>query len=307
MPYRAEQLTPKLKLAIGSLLSVLLVPSANAQDLEPRSFANIPTGMHFLVLGAVHSEGDFSPSPSIPVQNATLISNAGVFGYAQTFAIAGSSSKLDVVGARLCIHGRAEVNDTMVEGGRCGYTDPQVRLTWNFYGAPALKRTEFAQYDPRVVIGTSLQVSVPVGTYDETKLLNAGANQWIFRPSIGMSQHLGDWYYNLIAAVRLYGDNDAYFNQVYVEQAPQYSMQAHLIYTVAQGQWVSLSGNYFYGGETKKNGVWSKDEQSNSRFGLTYSFSLSQSQSIKLYASRGVITRIGNDFDTFGVVWQYAF
>ena len=295
-----------LLVTIG-VLTFWVSHSAPAQDLEPRSFTNIPTGMNFVAVGIVHSEGDFSPSPSIPAKNAMLTSNAAAFGYAHTFALAGRSSKLDVTAARMCVDGRAEVNSERVEGSRCGYTDPQVRLTWNFYGAPAMSRAEFASYEQGVVIGTSLQISLPIGTYDETKLLNAGANQWIFRPSLGMSQHLGDWYYNLIASVRIYGDNDAYFNQTYVEQTPQYNVQAHLIYTLAPGQWVSLSGNYFYGSETRKNGGWSKDEQSNSRFGLTYSFAISRSQSIKLYASTGVITRIGNDFDTLGAMWQYAF
>lgn len=294
-------------LAAASFIAVLSVPKGYSQDLEPRSFTNIPINMHFLVLGGSYSEGALSPSPSVPAKQANLVSKVAVVGYAQTFDLAGSSSKWDFSAARACLDGSAELNGETIEGKRCGYTDPQVRLTWNFYGAPALTRKDFASYDQGVVVGTSLQVSVPVGSYDENKFLNAGANQWIFRPSIGMSQRLGSWYYNVIAAVRFYGDNEAYFNDVYIKQEPQYNLQAHLIYNLAQGQWLSLSGNYFFGAQTNKNNVWSHDAQKNSRFGLTYSLNLTAQQSIKLFANTGVVTRIGNDFDTYGAMWQYAF
>lgn len=290
------------------LLSALAISSQGiCQDLEPRSFTNVPISMDFIALGVVHSEGVLAPSPSVPVENAKLISTAGVLGYAHTFGMMGDSSKFDMSLARVCLSGSAEFNGELVEGNRCGYIDPQLQLTWNFFGAPALARKNFLSYDPELVVGTSFQVSVPIGSYHEDKLLNVGANQWIFRPSIGMSQHLGNWYYNLIAAVRFYGDNDAYYNKIKVRQDPQYNLQAHLIYSITQGQWIALSGNYFFGAQTNKNNVWSKDKQQNSRFGLTYSIALSAEQSIKLYANTGVITRVGNDFDTIGLVWQYGF
>ena len=51
----------------------------------------------------------------------------------------------------------------------------------------------------------------------------------------------------------------------------------------------------------------SGDRQENSRIGVTYSMPVTRHQSIKLYASTGVLTRVGNDFDTYGIVWQYRF
>ena len=100
---------------------------------------------------------------------------------------------------------------------------------------------------------------------------------------------------------------DRLFFGIYLEKAPQYSLQGHLIYSLAKGQWVSLSANYFIGGENRKKGVDANDEQDNSCFGLTYSLALNQQHSLKFYANTGVITRIGNDFDSFGLLWQSAF
>ncbi|MCL1065518.1 transporter [Shewanella olleyana] len=278
-----------------------------SQDLEPRSYTNIPIDMQFMAVGYLHSEGALSPSPSVPLKDAHLKLDAAVLGYAHSFAIAGSSSKLDMSMARICMKGSADYQNEVVEADRCGYGDPNIRLTWNFYGARALERKDFAQYEEGLVIGTSLQLSLPVGTYDKNKLINAGANQWVFRPGIGMSYTAGDWQYSAMTSIRLYSDNDEFYNQTELEKQAQYTFQGHIIYSIGRGHWLSLSGNYFVGGETTKNGVDADDSQDNSRFGLTYSLAFNQHHSIKLNVSTGVITRIGNDFDTFGLVWQYAF
>lgn len=297
------------RLVLMPILLVLAFGSVQlkAQDLEPRSYTNIPIGMHFMALGYLHSEGALSPSPSVPLKDAHLKLDAAVIGYASSFAIAGSSSKIDMSASRICMKGSAIYQGDFVEADRCGYGDPKVRLTWNFYGAPAVERKDFAQYNEGLVMGTSLQVSIPVGSYDEEKLINAGANQWVFRPGIGMSYKVGDWYYSAMGSIRIYSDNDDFYNDVSLTKDPQYTFQGHIIYSIARGQWLSLSGNYFIGGETDKNGINANDAQDNSRFGLTYSLAFNQQHSMKVYASTGVITRIGNDFDTFGLVWQYAF
>ncbi|ACJ29418.1 Conserved hypothetical protein [Shewanella piezotolerans WP3] len=294
-------------LSFGLLSVAMTATTCIAQDLEPRSYTNIPIGMNFLVLGAAHSEGELSPAPTAPIDNADININAAVVGYAHTFSLAGKSSKIDMTASRLCYKGSADFQGEPVTADRCGYGDANVRLSWNFFGAPALKPADFSKWKQGIVIGTSLQITAPTGSYDKDKLLNAGANRWIFRPGLGMSHKIGDWYYDLIASVRFYGDNDEYFNEVKLKQDPQYTLQGHLIYNFSRGHWLSLNGNFYFGGETHKDDVDSFDSQENSRFGITYSAPINRSNSIKLYASTGIVTQVGSDFDTFGAVWQYIF
>jgi len=288
-------------------LGLNLATCVYAQDLEPRSYTNIPVDMNFIVTGYVHSQGEVSPSPGTQIKDAELNIDAFALAYAHTFSLGGRSSKFDMAISRACFKGSARLNGDRLEADRCGYTDPTLRLTWNFYGAPALKGKEFGSWNQGVVVGTSLQLTAPLGTYDDELLLNAGANRWVFRPGVGMSQKLGRWYYDLIASVRVYGDNKEYYRGVTLAQEPQYTFQGHLIYTFSRGHWLSLNANYFFGGETEKDTVDSLDNQNNSRLGLTYSAPLGRHQSIKLNFSTGVLTRVGNDFDSFGVFWQYRF
>ena len=99
--------------------------------------------------------------------------------------MAGSSAKVDAAVGRTCYEGSAIFDGEPVDGRRCEYTDAKLRFGWNFYGAPAMKLEEFRKWQPGLVIGTSLQVSAPTGTYNSDNLLNAGANRWMVRPGIG--------------------------------------------------------------------------------------------------------------------------
>ena len=295
-----------VKFVLGAWLT-LTAGNSKAQDLEPRSYTNIPIGMNFLVLGAAHSTGGVSPSPSTPIEDTELTINSAVIGYAHTFNLAGKSAKIDMSAARICFKGSAESNGEQLSTDRCGYGDPNVRLTWNFFGAPALPVQDFARWDQGLVMGTSLQVSLPIGSYDENRLVNAGANRWVLRPGIGISQKFGQWYYDAIMSVRFYSNNNHYFSDTRLKQQPQFTLQGHLIYNFNKGHWLSLNTNFFFGGETEKDNIGSQDYQQNSRFGLTYSMPITRQQSIKFYASTGVITQVGNDFNTYGALWQYSF
>jgi hypothetical protein len=294
--------------ATAAILAATLVaaPMLLAQDLEPRSYTNVPIGETFLVAGVVRSAGDVAPSGAAsPLQDLELTIDALGVGFAHSFDLAGSSAKIDVGASRQCFEGSAIYNGEFVEGDRCGYGDPKIRLTWNFYGAPAMKLAEFSKAETGLVIGTSLQMSVPIGSYENSNLINMGANRWMVRPGLGMSFKSGRWYYDLITSVRLYEDNDDFFNGSKLEQDPLYSVQGHIIYTLNRGSWVSINANFYRGGETSIESVGGDNWKQNSRWGLTYTTPINRHHSIKLYASTGVVTRAGDDFDTYGIGWVY--
>jgi outer membrane putative beta-barrel porin/alpha-amylase len=277
------------------------------QALEPRSYTNIPIDQTFVLVGYIHSEGELTPTTTSPLQDANLDIDAAVVGMAQTFELLGRSAKIDLAATRQCFEGSATFRGEFVEGRRCGYGDPNMRLSWNFYGAPALELADFAAWQPGLVMGASVQVSAPVGTYKDDAIVNIGSNRWMVRPGLGLSYQWDRWHIDAIASVRFFEDNDDYFEGLYVKQDPIYAVQSHLIYSLRKGRWIALNANFFRGGETNVDGVDMGNRQENSRFGITFSMPISRHNSVKLYANTGVITRIGNDFDTFGAAWQYRF
>jgi len=156
-----------------------------------------------------------------------------------------------------------------------------------------------------LIVGASLQVSVPAGQYDNTKVVNLGTNRWFVKPEVGVSKALGRWTLEAAAAVTDFADNDDFLGGGTRSQDPLYSLQGHALYTFPHGVWGSIDGTYFAGGRSTLNGVPGNDLQQNWRLGATLAFPVDLRNSIKLYGSHGVSARTGNNYDLLGLAWQY--
>lgn len=285
--------------------SVLFVNLANAQDLEPRRYTHLPISQNFIVGAYSYSAGDVNTSPSIPLDDAKLKIDGPAIIYARTFALAGNLASMDLAVPYLCVDGSALLDDVRRSRKTCGVGDTRLRLTYNFYGAPAVDISEFRKHKKGVVIGASVQISVPTGSYDDDKLLNIGANRWYIRPELGISVPWRKWSFEFSAGVRFFTNNDKYFGNVELKQDPLYNIQAHVIYDLTRRQWLSLSSNYFFGGDTYQDDLPLATEQKNSRLGATWAVAVNPQNTLTLLAHTGVITRIGNDSDTYSVAWSY--
>jgi hypothetical protein len=164
---------------------------------------------------------------------------------------------------------------------------------------------EFSSWRQDTILGASLQVSVPVGQYDGTRLVNIGNNRWFVKPELGLSKAFGPWTLELATAAIIFGDNDDFFVGRTREQDAVYSVQGGVIYGFPRGIWVALNGTYYTGGRTTIDGVEGNDLQQNSLVALTLAIPVDRRNSVKFYASTGLVTRIGSDADTFSVAWQY--
>jgi hypothetical protein len=280
-------------------------PALRAQSIEPRSYSNVPVGVNFLIGGYAYTRGGVAFDTALPVTDPKLYTSNAVLGYARGVDLWGKSGKVDVIVPYTWLAGSAQNRGETIERDVQGFGDPTFRLSVNFYGAPALTLKEFKDYEQDVIIGASLQVSVPAGQYDPTKVVNIGTNRWFFKPEIGVSKQTGPWTLEFTAAATLFTTNDDFFNGNRRAQDPLYSFQGHVIYNFRSGIWASLDGTYFTGGRTTLDGRLNEDLQQNWRVGGTLAFPVDLHNSIKLYASRGVSARTGNSFDLLGIAWQY--
>ena len=278
---------------------------AHAQSIEPRAYSNAPVGVNFLLAGPYYTRGGLSFDTSLPLTDPKLKTSNVVVGYARTLDLWGKSGKFDVIVPYTWLSGTATYRGDAVEREVDGFADPLFRLSMNFYGAPALTLPEFNTYEQDLIVGASLQVSVPAGQYDDTKLVNIGTNRWYFKPELGVSKAQGPLTLEFKAAVTLFTTNTDFYNGNRRSQDPLYSLQAHAIYNFPSGIWGSLDGTYFTGGRTTLNGTLNSDLQQNWRVGGTLAFPVDRHNSIKLYASTGMASRTGNSFDLLGIAWQY--
>lgn len=286
---------------------VITAPNAVAEDLEPRSYANTPVGINFLLMGYSDLHGSVTANPSVPLQDAKLNIKTVVFAFARSLDVWGRSGKFDIVVPEAKLSGSALFNGEPKERNVTGLIDPRLRFSVNLYGAPAMSLAEFPRYQQDVIIGASLAITAPLGQYDANKLVNLGNNRWSFKPELGISKRLGPVTLELSGAGTFYTDNNEFLGDHTLSQNPIYQVQGHLIYAFSNGVWESLDTTYFAGGSSSVDGVGNHDFQENTRYGCTLTLPLNRNHSLKLNASNGGHTRTGSEYDAIGIVWQYRF
>jgi hypothetical protein len=288
------------------VIAVIFHPgSANGQSMEPRAYSNAPVGMNFLITGYAYQEGSVLLDPSVPVKDVRVNAHTAILAYARSLDVFGKSGKVDMIVPYSWLSGSAKVQEAERNRHVTGFADPAVRFSVNLYGAPALSLEEFKNYRQDTILGVSFTTTMPLGQYDSEKLANIGTNRWSFKPEVGVSQALGRWTLEAIGGVTFYTKNDEFLVNHTREQDPIYSLQGHLIYNFPSGIWAALDATYYTGGRTTIDGVKGNDLQSSWRLGGTLTLPINLHNSIKLYASSGVQTRTGGDFDLVGIAWQY--
>jgi hypothetical protein len=306
---KAKPLAPRtLQLSSAALivLALLVVAcTARAQDIEPRQYSNTPVGVNFLVSGYSYTRGGVAFDTSLPVSNPQLETNSGVLGFARSLDLWGRSGKIDAGVPYTWLSGSADYLGQPLQRTVDGFGDPVFRLSVNLYGAPALQMKDFAAFQQDLIIGAALQVSVPWGQYDDTRVVNLGTNRWFVKPSVGASKAVGPWIWEATAAATLFTDNTDFYGGNERAQDPLYSVQGHLIRSFRAGMWGALDATYFWGGSTTLNGTANSDRQRNWRVGATFTMPINVRHSIKFAASDGVSARTGNNYSQFGVYWQY--
>ena len=103
----------------------------------------------------------------------------------------------------------------------------------------------------------------------------------------------------------IFTDNPNYFGGSNLEQNSIYAVQAHASYTFRPGLWIALDGGFAGGGRTFVDGALRNDIQENSRLGATLSLPLKRQHAVKLVFTSGIATRIGADFDSFVLAYQF--
>lgn len=278
---------------------------SRAQDIEPRLYANAPVGMNFAIGGFAYTNLGLPQDPALPLTDPNLNTANAVVAYARVLDLWGCSAKLSAQAPYAFLKGNALFNDVPVSREVDGLTDARVRLAVNLMGAPALSLKDFSTYRQDLVIGASISVIAPTGQYDRDRIVNIGANRWSMIGEVGASKAAGEWILELSTALQVFTTNAEFYGGTTRAQQPVYSVKGHVIRNFPKGLWASADATYYTGGASTLGTGEVTEFQSNWRVGATLAVPVSLHHSFKLYASSGVYTRTGNNFDMVGMVWQY--
>ncbi|MGH7302155.1 MAG: transporter [Candidatus Rokuibacteriota bacterium] len=288
-----------------ALLAALLLGAtiAQAQELEPRAYANTPVGLNFLILGYAYTTGEVALDTSAPIEDGEVAVHSAFLAYARSLGVWGRAAKLDLVLPYAWLSGSAKFAGEPVTREVSGLGDPRARFSWLFYGAQALTLDEFEDYTSDLILGASIAVTAPLGRYDSDKLVNIGTNRWSFKPELGVSKTFGPVTLELAPSVTFFTDNDDFLGKR-LQRDPLYAVQGHVIYHTRRGLWVAFDATYYGGGRVTIDGVEGESLQ-HVRVGGTLALPINRYNSVKLNASTGAYARVGGNFTTATIAWQF--
>lgn len=158
-------------------------------------------------------------------------------------------------------------------------------------------------------LGFSPYFYIPIGDYDNDKILNLGDNRWKFREEIGTVKGLGDKaYLGLIGAVEFYTDNNDFgASEVTQEQDPAFFAEVHLSYDITNTFYVAADYFYKYGGETTIDSVDQDNEASDHAMRLGFGFSLNNNTKLLLKYRSDLQVENGPKTQSFETRFMYVF
>jgi hypothetical protein len=298
----------RICLWLGIASSALLSVAGRAQDLEPRAYSASPVGMWFAGEGFGRSHGGVSFDPTLPITDVKATIYSPVFGIGHTFGVFGRQALLTAALPYAWGDVSGDVGETAASVHRSGLADTKARFSINLRGNPAMSPQEFARRPKRsIILGTSLTVTAPSGQYSGEKLINLGTSRWSFKPELGISVPVRRFDFDLYVNGTFFTENSNFYpGEVSRTQAPLSAAQFHVSYTVRRALWVAFDSTWYGGGAVTVNHGAPTERQNSTRLGGLVSFPVAKQQSIKVSYSSGVSGRIGSNFNTISVGWQFA-
>lgn len=301
----------------ASVLIALMAVKAvtlSAQDLAPRAYVVTPIHSNAMTLTYSFYDGNLLFDGAVPITGATARVHVTVLSCYHSLKFFGRSANVLVSLPYGVGHFQGTVVGAEANAYRSGLLDSSYRFSLNLKGAPAMTTTEMLQWRQKTLIGTSFKVVAPTGQYDPTKLLNFGTNRWAFKPEVGLSERLSHWVVDAYGAVWFFTTNPEFFSHnqfnpgvISQKESPVGAFEGHLSYDVKPRFWVSLDGNFWFGGKTSLNGMTNPlTEQKNSRVGGTASVPMTKHQSLKFSYNNGAYIRYGGNYQNVSIAWQYS-
>lgn len=298
----------------GSLGCVILWwlcgADANAQDLEPRRWTHLPTGMNIVGMGTAWTDGEIFLDPVLRLEDASFELYSVISSYMRTYDWFGKSGRIDF---RLpYAHGRWEglLDGEDVSTRRHGFSDPAIRVSLNLYGAPPLRGVKFVQYRAQhpvaTTVGAALALTLPLGEYYAERLINLGNNRYVLRAQLGVLHQRGPWQFELTGTASFYQDNDEFFGGTRLGQDPLWFVQGHVIRALQRGMWVGMSGGFSFAGESQINGV-PKDNEDRTRYvSLSLGMPITTQQSVKMtWINAETNVLVGTSSNSLAMSWTF--
>jgi hypothetical protein len=232
-----------------------------------------------------------------------------------------SSFSLGISGGSVDVNANTKVPPQLVPPGflpgvafsqsASGFADPSAQLVVNLFGTPPLKANfDLLDYEPTWTLDTAVMLGVPIGEYDDDKLVNMGLNRWFGRIAFPFKYHFGAFTpgyrssLEVTPSVWLFAENDDFMGQK-LENDPMWQLEAHLTHDFTPSFFGSLDLLYRGGFQSEVNGVEVGDELDIGNLGFTLSYQVTDNLSIRTGFSSNVFG--DDDLDNSIIRLQFVY
>jgi len=239
-------------IVVAVILGMLSSMAANAQ-VPPRFYWKTLQGTNAVPVIAMSVSGNTNPlDPSYNFDpSVSLSADIAIAGYAKMFPVWNKAAMLAV----LVPMGRIEGEFLAGREASSGFGDPMVEFNINLIGPPPIMNLpDMLRYEPGFSLDLVVDVTFPLGQYDNTQSLNLGQNRWYTRIGTPIIWQLGPWIpasrttLEIFPSVWFFGDNDDFVGDN-LHSDPTFELEVHLTRNLTSKFWGSLDATYSSSGD----------------------------------------------------------
>ncbi|OIQ40950.1 MAG: hypothetical protein BM563_01990 [Bacteroidetes bacterium MedPE-SWsnd-G1] len=290
-------------------LTLLILSSFKSisQDLEPRFLSSLPIKSNIAGVIYSYSTGNILMDNSLPIEDLNSDMHSGTIVYVRSFSLFNKLAKFDFNLSYSNAQFNALVEDSAQETTRTGIGDPNFRVSIILIGDEPLEASKFGQRKiSKFKLGVALKTRIPIGQYDNSKLINLGSNRFGFHfktaaayrisPKLIIEGHVSSWFFTT---------NNSFYADNKLWQEPLLSTQLNTAYIFNPKTWASVAIGAVFFGQTHLNELKQENHQNNSRYSFTFSRRIGKKGSLKFIATNGLSTNIGTDFTSYLLGYQF--
>ncbi|MCK5815745.1 MAG: transporter [Flavobacteriaceae bacterium] len=281
--------------------------NGNAQELEPRFLSSVPIKTNIAALVYGYSTGNILLDNALPIKGLNANMHSVALVYVRSFKLFNKLAKFDATAPYSTSIFNGLLFDEEASTTRNGFGDPTFRVSMILVGDEPLTPIEFSKRKfQKFKLGVAFKTRVPIGQYDNSKLINLGTNRWGFQfktaaayrisPKIIIEGHISSWFFT---------ENSRFYSYKSLKQEPLLGAQINAAYIFNPSMWLSGAIGVVNNGRTTVDGNKQNNVQDNSRFSATFSTKLNKKSALKFIVTNEISTNVGSNFTSYIVGYTY--
>ena len=192
-----------------------------------------------------------------------------------------------------------------------GYADPSVQLDVNLFGTPPINAIfDYLNYEPTWTLDAAFMLGVPLGQYDNDKVVNLGLNRFYGRFAFPFKYHFRVFTagymssVEVIPSVWIFTENDDFLGQN-LQNDPMWQLEAHWTHDFTRHFYGSIDLLYRNGFQSEINDVKLGSDLEIGNLGFTLNFQVTDNVTVRTSFSSNIFG--DSDIDTSMIRLQFVY